>query len=142
MTTGYPRAFSHIGISVPDLERAVEFYNGVMSWYLIMPPTEIVASPAASEPPTNTANTRGRVARLAPPRFRLVPKLLRVWERTCLGNSVSRILWNVMRSRYHPREPEGRDFVTLMGVLSLNHQGHEGYVKDQQPKATVVAQFQ
>ena len=47
MTTGYPRAFSHIGISVPDLERAVEFYTGVMSWYLIMPPTEIVEDDSA-----------------------------------------------------------------------------------------------
>ena len=38
----YPRAFSHIGISVPDLDRAVEFYRGVMGWYIIMPPSEVV----------------------------------------------------------------------------------------------------
>ena len=38
----YPRRFSHIGVSVPDLERAVDFYTGVLGWYLIMPPTEIV----------------------------------------------------------------------------------------------------
>jgi lactoylglutathione lyase family protein len=37
----YPRAFSHIGISVPDLEKAVEFYSEVMGWYLIMKPTVI-----------------------------------------------------------------------------------------------------
>jgi lactoylglutathione lyase family protein len=37
----YPRAFSHIGISVPDLEKAVEFYTGVFGWYTIMPPTKI-----------------------------------------------------------------------------------------------------
>lgn len=37
----YPRSFSHIGVSVPDLERAVDFYTGVLGWYLIMPPTEI-----------------------------------------------------------------------------------------------------
>lgn len=37
----YPRNFSHIGISVPDLEKAVEFYTEVLGWYLIMPPTEI-----------------------------------------------------------------------------------------------------
>jgi lactoylglutathione lyase family protein len=39
--------FSHIGISVPDLDRAVEFYTGVMGWYLIMPPTEIVEDDSA-----------------------------------------------------------------------------------------------
>ncbi|WP_062266090.1 lactoylglutathione lyase family protein [Endozoicomonas arenosclerae] len=37
----YPRNFSHIGISVPNLEKAVEFYTEVLGWYLIMPPTEI-----------------------------------------------------------------------------------------------------
>jgi lactoylglutathione lyase family protein len=39
--TAYPRSFSHIGVSVPDLERAVDFYTSVLGWYLIMPPTEI-----------------------------------------------------------------------------------------------------
>lgn len=34
----YPRAFSHIGISVPDLEKEVEFYSQVMGWYIIMKP--------------------------------------------------------------------------------------------------------
>ena len=42
MTTPYPRTFSHIGISVPDVEKAVEFYTKVLGWYLIMKPTEIV----------------------------------------------------------------------------------------------------
>lgn len=37
----YPRSFSHIGLSVPDLDRAVEFYTTVMGWYVIMPPTVI-----------------------------------------------------------------------------------------------------
>ncbi|MGI9290257.1 MAG: lactoylglutathione lyase family protein [Gammaproteobacteria bacterium] len=37
----YPRTFSHIGISVPDVEQAVEFYSKVMGWYLIMQPTTI-----------------------------------------------------------------------------------------------------
>jgi lactoylglutathione lyase family protein len=37
----YPRAFSHIGISVPDLEKAVEFYSQVMGWYIIMKPSVI-----------------------------------------------------------------------------------------------------
>jgi lactoylglutathione lyase family protein len=39
--SAYPRSFSHIGVSVPDLERAVDFYTNVLGWYLIMPPTEI-----------------------------------------------------------------------------------------------------
>lgn len=37
----YPRTFSHIGISVPDVEKAVDFYSKVMGWYVIMEPTEI-----------------------------------------------------------------------------------------------------
>ncbi|CAN1519802.1 GloA Lactoylglutathione lyase and related lyases [Flavobacteriaceae bacterium] len=35
----YPRAFSHIGISVPNIEKAVKFYNEVMGWYVIMMPS-------------------------------------------------------------------------------------------------------
>lgn len=41
MDAPYPRRFSHIGLSVPDLDRAVAFYTEVMGWYLIMPPTLI-----------------------------------------------------------------------------------------------------
>tara|TARA_Y100001960_G_C14760823_1_gene874017 strand:+ start:171 stop:671 length:501 start_codon:yes stop_codon:yes gene_type:complete len=37
----YPRAFSHIGITVPDLDKAVEFYKNTLGWYLIMKPTEV-----------------------------------------------------------------------------------------------------
>jgi lactoylglutathione lyase family protein len=37
----YPRSFSHIGISVPDIGRAVKFYQNVLGWYVIMPPTEV-----------------------------------------------------------------------------------------------------
>ncbi|HAG53170.1 MAG TPA: lactoylglutathione lyase family protein [Alphaproteobacteria bacterium] len=37
----YPRAFSHIGITVPDLNKAVEFYKETMGWYSIMEPTEV-----------------------------------------------------------------------------------------------------
>ncbi len=43
----YPRSFSHIGISVPDLEAAVKFYTEVLGWYLIMPPTDIVEDDSA-----------------------------------------------------------------------------------------------
>ncbi|MCH2056623.1 MAG: lactoylglutathione lyase family protein [Thalassotalea sp.] len=42
MSTTYPRTFSHIGISVPDVEKAVKFYTEVLGSYLIMEPTEIV----------------------------------------------------------------------------------------------------
>ncbi len=35
----YPRAFSHIGLSVPDLDAAVAFYRDVMGWYVVMEPS-------------------------------------------------------------------------------------------------------
>ncbi len=38
----YPKTFSHIGITIPDLDKAVEFYTEVMGVYVIMPPTEVV----------------------------------------------------------------------------------------------------
>lgn len=37
----YPRTFSHIGLSVPDIEKAVKFYSEVMGWYVIMQPSLI-----------------------------------------------------------------------------------------------------
>lgn len=37
----YPRSFSHIGLSVPDVKKAVDFYKNVMGWYVIMEPCEI-----------------------------------------------------------------------------------------------------
>ncbi|MGB1296657.1 MAG: VOC family protein, partial [Psychrobium sp.] len=40
--SNYPRSFSHIGISVPNVEEAAKFYTEVLGWYLIMEPTEIV----------------------------------------------------------------------------------------------------
>ncbi|WP_211826216.1 lactoylglutathione lyase family protein [Kistimonas asteriae] len=47
MMTPYPRTFSHIGISVTDLDKAVEFYTQVLGWYLIMKPTEITEDDSA-----------------------------------------------------------------------------------------------
>lgn len=38
----YPKSFSHIGITVPDLDAAVRFYQEVMGWYVIMKPTRII----------------------------------------------------------------------------------------------------
>ena len=37
----YPKTFSHIGISVPNLDEAVKFYVEVMGWYTIMKPTVV-----------------------------------------------------------------------------------------------------
>ena len=39
--TPTPRTFSHIGISVPDLDAAVKFYSEVMGFYVIMQPSEV-----------------------------------------------------------------------------------------------------
>jgi lactoylglutathione lyase family protein len=39
--------FSHIGITVPDLDRAVEFYSKAFDLYVIMPPTEILHDDSA-----------------------------------------------------------------------------------------------
>jgi catechol 2,3-dioxygenase-like lactoylglutathione lyase family enzyme len=38
----YPRSFSHIGITVPDITKAVQFYEEVMGWYVIMSPSTVV----------------------------------------------------------------------------------------------------
>ena len=43
----YPRTFSHIGLSITDLEKAVEFYTKVLGWYVIIPATEIVSDDSA-----------------------------------------------------------------------------------------------
>jgi len=37
----YPKSFSHIGITVPDIHKAVNFYQEVMGWYVIMPPSTV-----------------------------------------------------------------------------------------------------
>jgi len=37
----YPRSFSHIGITVPDIVKAVDFYEKIMGWYVIMPPSTV-----------------------------------------------------------------------------------------------------
>ena len=42
-----PRSFSHIGLSVPDLDGSVKFYTEVFGFYTIMEPTEIVEDDSA-----------------------------------------------------------------------------------------------
>jgi lactoylglutathione lyase family protein len=39
--TNYPKSFSHIGITVPDIHKAVQFYREVMGWYVIMEPSTV-----------------------------------------------------------------------------------------------------
>lgn len=41
MNRTYPRAFSHIGITVPDINKAIAFYTEVMGWYLLMGPETV-----------------------------------------------------------------------------------------------------
>ncbi len=43
----YPRSFSHIGISVPDVEAAVKFYTEVLGWYVIMEPSIVTEDDSA-----------------------------------------------------------------------------------------------
>ncbi|WP_019617247.1 lactoylglutathione lyase family protein [Psychromonas ossibalaenae] len=50
MSHPYPRTFSHLAISVPDIKAAVKFYTEVLGWYLIMEPNEVKKdNPAFSE---------------------------------------------------------------------------------------------
>lgn len=37
----YPKTFSHIGITVPNIEEAVKFYTEVLGFYVIMEPTVV-----------------------------------------------------------------------------------------------------
>ncbi|WP_159017881.1 lactoylglutathione lyase family protein [Algibacter sp. L3A6] len=41
LNKNYPKSFSHIGITVPDIKKAVQFYSDVMGWYIIMEPSEV-----------------------------------------------------------------------------------------------------
>lgn len=38
----FPRTFSHIGLSVPNVDEAVKFYSEVLGFYVIMTPTDVV----------------------------------------------------------------------------------------------------
>ena len=38
------RAFSHVGITVPDLDKAVDFYTKCFGWYVIMKPTPVAST--------------------------------------------------------------------------------------------------
>ncbi|WP_027126532.1 VOC family protein [Gelidibacter mesophilus] len=41
MNKMYPINFSHIGITVPNLEKAIEFYTEIMGWYHISGPIKV-----------------------------------------------------------------------------------------------------
>ena len=45
--TRTPRTFSHIGLSVPDLDAAVKFYSDVLGFYVVMEPSEAVEDDSA-----------------------------------------------------------------------------------------------
>ena len=47
MTQMPPRTFSHIGLSVPDLEAAVTFYSEVLGFYVLMAPSEVMEDDSA-----------------------------------------------------------------------------------------------
>jgi lactoylglutathione lyase family protein len=42
-----PRSFSHIGLSVPDVDAAVRFYSEVMGFYVLMQPSEVIEDDSA-----------------------------------------------------------------------------------------------
>lgn len=41
MPNTYPRTFSHLAISVPDIKAAVKFYSEVLGWYVMMEPNKV-----------------------------------------------------------------------------------------------------
>lgn len=41
MKESYPISFSHVGLTVPDLKKAVQFYTEVMGWYHISGPIKV-----------------------------------------------------------------------------------------------------
>ncbi len=45
--TPTPRTFSHIGLSVPDLDAAVKFYSEVLGFYVVMQPSEAIEGDSA-----------------------------------------------------------------------------------------------
>ena len=45
--TQTPRTFSHIGLSVPDLDAAVKFYADVLGFYVVMEPSEAIEDDSA-----------------------------------------------------------------------------------------------
>jgi Glyoxalase/Bleomycin resistance protein/Dioxygenase superfamily len=44
----YPRAINHIGVGVADIRRAVQWYQEVLGFTLLMEPTEVRAEPGTN----------------------------------------------------------------------------------------------
>ncbi len=42
----YPRNFSHLGITVPDIEKAYKFYTSALGWYTVSPPKLVKEDPS------------------------------------------------------------------------------------------------
>src|SRR5260370_4317434 len=51
----YPRAVNHIGVGVADIRRAIQWYQEVLGFTLLMEPTEVRA-----EPGTNARDVLGK----------------------------------------------------------------------------------
>ncbi len=48
MSKTYPRKFSHIGMSVKNIEEVVKWYHEVLGFYLLMPVTEVENDPSTA----------------------------------------------------------------------------------------------
>lgn len=41
MENGYPRGFAHVGVTVPDIDAAIDWYEDVLDWELVKEPTVV-----------------------------------------------------------------------------------------------------
>jgi catechol 2,3-dioxygenase-like lactoylglutathione lyase family enzyme len=61
----YPRAFNHVGVAVPDVERAVAWYREVLGFTLISGPNLITSEPPNGLQPLDVLGARFRRMRMA-----------------------------------------------------------------------------
>jgi catechol 2,3-dioxygenase-like lactoylglutathione lyase family enzyme len=64
-TLATPRAFNHIGLTVPDIEAAIAWYGEVFGFRLIMGPRRLEAKLSATEEAAHILGPRFRAARQA-----------------------------------------------------------------------------